>query len=561
MLKSLEIKNIAIIERASVEFSGGLNVLTGETGAGKSILIDSINAVTGEKTSRELIRTGEDAAEVNAFFENIPDEVKCLLEENGLPAEDDGSLLLYRKLTRDGKNTCRINGAPVTVSMLKSIGMNLINIHGQRDSQALLDSERHIDFLDGFADTENELAAFRDDFIRLQNVKSEIRSLSLDAAYKERQTELLSYQIKELTDAEIVIGEREALTKKKNVLNNSKKLCEALNSSLIALTGDGDSFGAEGLINGAVSAVSSVMSLAKGLDSLIEGLNTANSYIEECASMIDDVLRQLEDMDCNIEAIEERLDLLYRLSKKYGETEEEMLSFLENARAELDGITTSDERLGELYVIRDELLLSCNKKAEILSAKRMSAASVISEAIQNELSFLDMPRCRFVVNIMPCEMNENGTDCIEFLISANPGEEPKSLGKVASGGELSRIMLAMKNVLHKTGGADTLIFDEIDSGVSGSAAGKIAVKLYGVSKNSQVLCITHLAQIAAFADSHKYIYKQVNDEKTYTSIRELTDEERPSELVRMTYGFNSDNVHLESAKKMINSARTEKNNI
>lgn len=561
MLKSLEIKNIAIIEKASVEFSRGLNILTGETGAGKSILIDSINAVTGEKTSRELIRTGEEAAEVNAFFENISDEVKSRLEENGLPAEDDGTLLLYRKLTRDGKNTCRINGAPVTVSMLKNIGMNLINIHGQRDSQALLDSERHIDFLDGFAKTENELEAFADDFERLQNVKNEIRSLSLDSAYKERQTELLSYQIKELTDAEIVIGEREALTKKKNVLNNSKKLCEALNSSLIALTGDGDSFGAEGLINGAVSSVSSVMSLAKGLDSLVEGLNTANSYIEECASMIDDVLRQLEDMDGNIEAIEERLDLLYRLSKKYGETEEEMLNFLENAKAELDGITTSDERLVELYIIRDALLVSCRQKAEILSEKRRLAALTVSESVQKELSFLDMPRCRFVVNIIPCEMNEKGIDSVEFLISANPGEEPKALGKVASGGELSRIMLAMKNVLHKTGGADTLIFDEIDSGVSGSAAGKIAVKLYGVSKNSQVLCITHLAQIAAFADSHKHIYKQVSDEKTYTSIRELSSEERPSELVRMTYGQSSDDVHLESAKKMIFSAKEQKNTL
>lgn len=554
MLKSLEIKNIAIIEKASVEFSGGLNILTGETGAGKSILIDSINAVTGEKTSRELIRTGEDSAEVSAYFENISDEVKARLEMNGLPAEEDGSLLLHRRLTKDGKNTCRINGAPVTVSILKNIGMSLINIHGQRDSQALLDSERHIDFLDGFSDTAAFLEEYLADFERLSAVKSEIRSLSLDSAYKERQTELLSYQIKELTDAQITVGEREDLTKKKNVLNNSKKLCEALNDSLIALTGDGDSFGAGALLNGAVSQISSVMSLAKGLDALVEGLNTANSYIEDCASMIDDVLRQLEDMDGNIDAIEERLDLLYRLSKKYGETEEEMLSFLENAKNELDGITTSDERLQELYVIRDKLTESCNKRAAVLSEKRRAASELLSESIQNELSFLDMPRCRFVVSIVSCEMNEKGADCVEFLISANPGEEPKPLGKVASGGELSRIMLAMKNVLHKTGGADTLIFDEIDTGVSGSAAGKIAVKLYGASENSQVLCITHLAQIAAFADSHKYIYKQVSDEKTYTSIKELSEEERVSELVRMTYGTSSDEIHYESARKMIFSA-------
>ncbi len=558
MLKSIDIKNIAIIEKASVEFTGGLNILTGETGAGKSILIDSINAVTGEKTSRELIRTGEDAAEVSAFFENISDEVKNKLTENGLPSEEDGTLLLQRKLTKDGKNVCRINGSAVTVSMLKNIGMNLINIHGQRDSQALLDSEKHIDFLDGFACVSDELEEFTEVFLLLQNVKSEIRSLSLDSAYKERQTELLTYQINELTAAEITVGEREALTKKKNVLNNSKKLFDALNASLVALSGDGESFGAEGLINSALCQISSVLSLAKGLDGLVEGLNTANSYIDECTSLIDDVLRQLEEMDGNIEEIEERLDLLYRLSKKYGETEEEMLSFLENAKNELEGITNSDERLNELYVIRDKLLTDCQNKAHTLSLKRKEASEILSSAIQKELSFLDMPSCRFVVNIEETEMTEKGSDAVEFLISANPGEVPKPLGKVASGGELSRIMLAMKNVLHKTGGADTLIFDEIDTGVSGSAAGKIAVKLYGVSKNSQVLCITHLAQIAAFADSHKFIYKEVFEGKTYTRIKELSSAERPLELVRMTYGNDSDEVHRRSAEKMICSAEKEK---
>lgn len=558
MLKSLDIKNIAIIEKASVNFTQGLNILTGETGAGKSILIDSINAVTGEKTSRELIRTGEDAAEVSAFFENISDEVKKKLAENGLPVEDDGTLLLQRKLGKDGKNVCRINGSPVTVSMLKNIGMNLINIHGQRDSQALLDSEKHIDFLDGFASLAEPLGDFAETFEKLRTVNSEIRALSLDSAYKERQTELLTYQINELTNAGISPGEREALTKKKNVLNNSKKLSDALNASIIALSGDGDSFGAEGLINGALSQLSSVASLAKGLDALIEGLNTANSYIDECASLICDVLRQLEDMDGNIEETEERLDLLYRLSKKYGETEEDMLAFLENAQRELDGITNSDERLNELYVIKNELCAECEKKAEKLSLKRKEAAKQLSDSIRNELSFLDMPSCRFVISIGKCEMNEKGSDAVEFLISANPGEEPKPLGKVASGGELSRIMLAMKNVLNKTGGADTLIFDEIDTGVSGSAAGKIAVKLYGASKNSQVLCITHLAQIAAFADSHKFIFKEVSDGKTYTRIKELSSEERPYELVRMTYGNDADEIHVRSAEKMILSAEREK---
>lgn len=561
MLKSLDIRNIAIIEKASVEFTGGLNILTGETGAGKSILIDSINAVTGEKTSRELIRTGEDSAEVSAFFEDVSDEIQSILDASGLPVSEDKTLLLQRRLSKDGKNACRVNGAPVTVSMLKSIGINLINIHGQRDSQALLDSERHIDFLDGFIQMPDELSDFSDSFIQLQRVSSEIRKLSLDSAYKERQADLLRYQINELSEADLYVGEKQELTKKKNILTNSKKLCEALHSALFALSGDGDSFGAEGLINGAISQVTSVMSLAKGLDSLVEGLNTANSYIDECTSLIDDVLRQLEDMDGDIDKVEERLDLIYRLSKKYGETEEEMLAFLENAKNELEGINGSDERLSELYILQDKLDTECKEKAGKLSAARKTAAEKLSSAIQEELGFLDMPSCRFVVSVTPAEMNEKGSDAVEFLISANPGEEPKSLGKVASGGELSRIMLAMKNVLHKAGGADTLIFDEVDAGVSGSAAGKIAVKLSGAAKSSQVLCITHLAQIAAFADSHKFIYKEISDGKTFTRIKDLSDALRVKELVRMTYGNSSDEVHLKSAEKMIEAAKTDKKQI
>lgn len=558
MLKTLDIKNIAIIEKASVEFSRGLNILTGETGAGKSILIDSINAVTGEKTSRELIRTGEDSSEVSAFFENISTEIINKLNENGLPVEDDGSLLLQRKIFRDGKNSCRINGAPVTVSMLRSIGMNLINIHGQRDSQALLDSEKHIDFLDSVADVSDELEEFKDSFSQLLSVNSEIKALSLDAAYKERQTDLLSYQINELEKAQISSGERAALIKKKNILNNSKKLSDALNGALTALSGDGESFGAEGLINSAVSSISSVSTLAKGLDALVENLNNAVAYIDDCTSLIDDVLRQLEDMDDNIDAIEERLDLLYRLSKKYGETEEEMLSFLEKAKEELDGITNSDERLNELREMKQKLLETCEKNAEKLSGKRKKAAEKLSASIKEELSYLDMPHCRFEVSIIPCEMNEKGSDGVEFLISANPGEEPKPLGKVASGGELSRIMLAMKNVLNKEGGVSTLIFDEIDAGVSGSAAKKIAVKLKEVSKSSQILCITHLSAIAAFADSHKFIYKKVSDGKTYTNIKELSEKERPYELARMIYGSEADDIHIKASEKMIEEAAKEK---
>lgn len=558
MLRSLNIENVAIIERASVEFSRGLNILTGETGAGKSILIDSINAVTGEKTSRELIRTGEDVASVSAFFENISDEVKNKLSENGITCEDDGTLLLHRKLYRDGKNLCKVNGTTVTVSMLKNIGMSLINIHGQRDSQALLDSERHLSFLDSFAGVRGLCDEYLEAFLRLKEIRDEIKSISLDEAYKARRTDLLTYQIKELEDAGIVIGERAQLTKKKNILNNSKKLSDALHCAMTALSGDGEGMGADGLISSAISHISSVASLAKGLDVLANELTEANTRVDDCVRLLDDVLRQLDDMDGNIDEIEARLDLIYRLSKKYGETEEEMLKFLEDAKKELEAIETSDVRLNELNVLYTKVYGECETKAEKLSAKRKDASKKLSSAIQYELSFLDMPSCKFRVNIAKGEMTENGFDEVEFLISANPGEEPKPLSKVASGGELSRIMLAMKNVLNKNDGVSTLIFDEIDAGVSGSAARRIAIKLSEVSVNSQILCITHLSQIAAFADSHKYIYKEVSDGKTYTRIKELKPGERARELARMTYGNDADEVHIKSAQQMIIAAQQEK---
>lgn len=560
MLKSLNIENIAIIEKASAEFSRGLNILTGETGAGKSILIDSINAVTGEKTSRELIRTGEDYAEVTAFFEDISADIKRRLQENGLPVEPDNTLLLKRRLFRDGKNACHINGSSVTVSMLKSIGMNLINIHGQRDSQALLDSERHIDFLDAFGGFVSLREDYYSSFLRLEYIKSEIRRLSLDEAYKERQTDLLTYQIRELENAQITVGERAALTKKKNILANSKKLSDALREAMLLLCGDTDATGADTLLSGAISRITSVSTLARGLDTLAEKLTDANSVIEDCSGVIDDVLRQLDSMDGNIDSIEERLDVLYRLSKKYGETEEEMLRFLGNAKKELEGIRTSSERLTELNDEYTATLKLCRQKADVLSSKRQEAAKKLAAAVQYELSFLDMPSCRFVVRSIDGELYEKGKDYTEFLISANPGEEPKPLGKVASGGELSRIMLALKNVLNKAGGVDTLIFDEIDTGVSGSAARRIAIKLSEVSDSSQILCITHLPQIAAFADSHKFLYKEVRDEKTYTRIKELRENERPAELARMANGSDISDIHLKAARQLIESANAEKKN-
>lgn len=558
MLKTVDIENIAIIEKASVNFSEGLNILTGETGAGKSILIDSINAVTGEKTSRELIRTGESSAQVSAFFEDISQSVKDRLTQNGLSVEEDGTLLLQRKLFKDGKNICRINGSSVTVSMLKNIGSALIDIHGQKDSRFLLDSEKHMDFLDGYADIGELLSDYESDYRKLSQIKKEMNSLFIDESEKERRTDILKYQINELENAQITVGEKEVLTKKKHILNSSKKLSEALKSAYIALSGESESDGAEQLVSYAVSRITSVSSLAKGLDTLNDKLSDIKSDMEDCSALLEDVLSQLDSIDGNIDEIEERLDLIYRLSKKYGDTEEEMLNFLLNAKKELDDIVFSSEKLTKLNEEYSEQLEICRKKAEKISEKRKKAARNLCAAVKYELTFLDMPLCTFFADIKDVPLNVKGCDFVEFMISANSGEEPKPIHKAASGGELSRIMLALKTVLNQNGGADTLIFDEIDTGVSGSAARRIAVKLSEVSRNSQLLCITHLSQIAAFADSHKFIYKEVSNGKTYTRVKELTQDERPLELARISYGSDAEPVHIQAARQMIESAQKEK---
>lgn len=561
MLKSLQIENIATIEKLSVDFSDGLNVLTGETGAGKSVLVDSINAVTGEKTSRELIRTGATSACVTALFSDIADNVVERLEENGIPIEDDGSLLIQRRLFRDGKNACRINGMTVTVGMLRSISSVLINIHGQRDSQQLLDSAHHMNFVDGFAGDGELLEAFRREYHTLVEIKAKLRALQTDEAEKARAVDLLSYQINELENADIRIGEKKELDRKKNVLENSEKLKNALGAALNALLGDGENGGAAGAISAAAGYIGGVTGAAHGLEPVFDSLSGVSDTVNDIAGVIDDVLGQLDGIDGDIDEVEARLDVLYRLSKKYGETEEQMLEFLENARAELDGITHSDEERDRLTALYGDALDRAGLCAEKLSAARKKAGKELSSAIESELKFLDMPNVRFITDIKAVPMNENGTDEIKFLISANPGEEPKPIEKTASGGELSRVMLAIKNVLVNSDGVGTLIFDEIDTGVSGSAAGKIAVKLASVSLRTQVFCITHLSRIASFADEHIFLSKSVENGKTYTRAEILTSEKRAAELARITFGEDFTPVQLSSGEQMIEDAIKEKKNL
>ena len=558
MLKLLEIENIAVIEKASVSFAGGLNVLTGETGAGKSIVIDSINAVTGQKTSRELVRTGAAHAFVSALFEDAGERVAARLNECGVPLEPDGAVLLQRTLYKDGRNLCRINGVTVTVSMLKSVGEELINIHGQRDSQALLDSARHVFFLDSFAGLQDAVAAYAADYARLRETRKAIRSLQTDEAEKARRIDLMTWQINELAGAELVPGEREELHRKKNILTNSLKLASALTAAVNALSGDGETAGAAQLLSQAAGEIASVASVAKGLDAVAASLEEAENAAADAAAVLDDVLNQLDNVEGSLDAIEERLDRLYRLSVKYGETEEEMLAFLENARKELELITLSDERLAELSAQEESLLASCKQQAAALTAARKKSAKQLSAAVEGELAFLNMPSCRFVPEIVPVELCPTGADEVTFLISANAGEEPKPLGKVASGGELSRIMLALKNVLSEKDSVGTLIFDEIDAGVSGAAASRIAVKLSQVARRTQVICITHLAQIAAFADEHKFLCKEEIGGKTYTRITALDEDGRARELSRISYGENPGEAQMLSARQMLAEAAKKK---
>lgn len=550
MLTSLKIENVAIIESAAIEFGCGLNVLTGETGAGKSIVIDSINAILGERTSRDIIRTGAQSAKVYAVFEDVNERVRNFLDENGIDCED-GVLIINRTLSREGKNVCRINGAPVTVSMLREIGGELIDIHGQHDNQSLLSPEKHCGFVDSFAGNADLIADYREKYGRLCEIRSKLKKLTTDESSKSQRIDFLTYQIDELEKAEITIGERDELKARKSLINNSQKVIESLNIAYEALKADGAGID---MITDAESEISDASAYMEALSEASEKITDIRYELEDIAETVRDAMTEVDFDPSELEDIDERLDLLYRLSKKYGDTEEEMLEYLEKARAELDNIAFSEERVKELQNQEKEALVETETAACKLTESRKTAGEKLSNAICSELEFLDMPNVRFVVKCNDIGLTENGKDEIEFLISANAGEEPKPLAKIASGGELSRIMLAIKNVLAETDGVDTMIFDEIDTGVSGRAAQKIAMKLRSASKGRQVICVTHLAQIAAQGDVHLYISKSVSDGKTYTNIKSLIEEERVAEIARIMGGMEITKLQLESAREMLANA-------
>ena len=555
MLSNLQIENIAVIKSASIDFENGFNVMTGETGAGKSIVIDSLNAILGERTSRELIRSGADSASVCAEFQNVGDNVKNELEKLGI--EKDDTLIVSRKLTPDGKNVCRINGMPATVSMLKALGVQLVNIHGQLDNQSLLSPETHCSFIDKLAGSGRELKEFKEIYSLYIKKENELKSLNTDVNEKNRRLDILNYQIEEIQKADIRPGEKDELTEKLGFLRNAEKVLDLLHTAYAALNGDGEMPGAADVAADAASKLLSAADYSSDFTETANGVNDAAMNLSAYTEELRDKIYSLDYDPNETERAEERLDVIYRLSQKYGDSEEDILAYLENAEKERDALSFSDERAEQLRAETEKAYNEALAAAKKLSEIRIEAGKKFSADVERELAFLDMPSVKFIVNDSVGKLYENGIDNIEFLLSANAGEEPKPLSKIASGGELSRIMLAIKCVLSELDDIDTLIFDEIDSGVSGRAALKIAAKMKELSKTHQVICVTHLAQIAAFADEHKLISKEEKDGRTYTCIASLDYNGRKYELARIMGGLTVTQSILNSAEELLSSAEID----
>lgn len=555
MLSNLQIENIAVIKSASIDFENGFNVMTGETGAGKSIVIDSLNAILGERTSRELIRSGADSASVCAEFQNVGNNVKNELEKLGI--EKDDTLIISRKLTPDGKNVCRINGMPATVSMLKALGVQLVNIHGQLDNQSLLSPETHCSFIDKLAGSGRELKEFKELYSLYIKKENELKSLNTDVNEKNRRLDILNYQIEEIQKADIRPGEKDELTEKLGFLRNAEKVLDLLHTAYAALNGDGEMPGAADVAADAASKLLSAADYSSDFTETANGVNDAAMNLSAYTEELRDKIYSLDYDPNETERAEERLDVIYRLSQKYGDSEEDILAYLENAEKERDALSFSDERAEQLRAETEKAYNEALAAAKKLSEIRIEAGKKFSADVERELAFLDMPSVKFIVNDSVGELYENGIDNIEFLLSANAGEEPKPLSKIASGGELSRIMLAIKCVLSELDDIDTLIFDEIDSGVSGRAALKIAAKMKELSKTHQVICVTHLAQIAAFADEHKLISKEEKDGRTYTCIASLDYNGRKYELARIMGGLTVTQSILNSAEELLSAAEID----
>lgn len=553
MLSQLYIKNVAVISEATISFSQGLNAFTGETGAGKTILINAINAVLGERMSKDLIRTGEKSAVISALFSGVTPEIRQALEQAGFSSEED-DVLLYREINIDGKSSCKVDGRPATLGIIKSLAPLFINIHGQHDNQQLLSPQKHIAFIDSYGELGEQIAAYKSVYQAYIQTKNELKELNTDDAEKERQMDLLRYQIQEIEEASLIAGEEEELRAQQKLIQNAVNVTSALGGSVDLLDGSDD-------VNGLVS----------GMNRLMQLIAEASQYFEQAEPMADkisdlyyelealsgDIHELLDGFDCDasqLDDIEERLDTIYKLKRKYGDSIEEILRYYEQACERLEKIETSEERALALQKRMEQQLAQAKKLAQALSKARMKASDAFVEAVQQELRFLDMPTVKISVNRQEKALSADGFDDIELFIATNVGETPKSLSKTASGGELSRVMLSIKNVLAHREQVQTMIFDEVDTGVSGRAAQKIGQKLAQVAQNRQVIVVTHLAQVACFAQNHLLISKTARNDRTYTSITPLTRPQRIQEIARINAGDKISELALRHAEEMLQDA-------
>ena len=559
MLSLLHIEDIAVISQAEIAFGEGFNVLTGETGAGKSIVVDAIGAIIGGRTSRDLIRTGAKCARVTGVFGGLP--ALNWFEQYGIAPDENGELLVERVIHPDGKNTCRVNGHPVLVTQLRELGSQLLNIHGQHDGQQLLDEETHLESLDNFAHLAPQRQNYTAAYERVKDLRAQLKAVQMDEGEKARRMDTLQHQIGELERAQLRVGEEAELTAQREILRNAERITDAVDQAWQALTGGEMSDGAVALLTSAENALTQGGRYSAELSELAQKVSQLRYAADDVAELVRDARSGLDFYPGQLDDVEERLDLLHRLKRKYGADEEEMLAYLDRCQTELDNIQFSDERREKLEREVAQAVQAAQQEAERLSKARQKAARELSGRIQQELSDLDMPRVRFEVEFGPVEgedgLNEFGMDRARFLMSANLGEDLKPINRIASGGELSRIMLALKNVLAETDCVTTMVFAEVDTGVSGRAATKVAQKLSQVARGRQVLCVTHLPQIAAMGDVHFSVEKGERDGRTYTRVEQLDRPRRREELARLSGGASTA-ILLEGAEELLQKAEAWK---
>ena len=549
MLSSLQIENVAVIQKAEVHFEPGLNVLTGETGAGKSILIDSINAILGNRTSKDLVRTGAAKAVIRAAFEQVPSAVLDKLEQSGY--ERSEALLLSREITAEGKSSCRINGMPATAAVLRELCGGLININGQHDSVGLLNPAHHLGILDDYAQNRTVFQDYYTLYRKLVQVKRELDALITDEAEKQRKIDLLQYQVQEIEDAGLTAGEEQTLENRRKVLSNASAIRDRLAQSYALLSGSDDAAGAVDLLGEASNAVDAAAQLDPALTAAAGQLLDLYYNAKDVAADLIGRLDTYDTNDAELDEVEQRLDLLYRLKRKYGSTVEDVIAFGQKAREELDNIQHSQQRYDTLQAEKLRLYAKAREKAEVLTQIRLKAFEELNTRISGTLDFLNMPGVRMTLRHTRGPLASHGQDSVEFYISTNPGEAPKPLAKIASGGELSRITLAIKNAMADKDAVPTVIYDEIDSGVSGKAAGRIGEVLRQSAQGHQILCITHTAQIAALADCHLLIQKNVSNERTYTEIHPLDENGRVEALARLISGDHVTELSRANAREML----------